>query len=1047
MLIKRRHSSTKNQQPLSNNSLCKDQLSVPKNRQDRQQNTNKPSSSIKRYFSDGSATDNINGGSTRLNLKRRVSLFKRSFSITNPFQQSSSSSNSNQLTSPSIHTKNFNSAKTLQNDFAHDENEDTNQSQSDRSHLSYAFTNSESPLLPDPWHNPTNNNTNKEKRHDDPANPPTIAFTKKLSTSTSFISNSISHSHPQSQQRSNANDTSQYYPLTPDSSTNASPIKQSFSQCSSSQNQSEETLLQQYTPESSPTRASSLTNSIRIASASTSSTGLQHRRQQRSISTRRKQKQKLTTTTNKTLSFSNCVSLVQNNDPETPTRLKKPEFSIFGNSINSQNSSLSSFTQQTSSTLFSSSSTATSSSTPPLTNEQTQSSYQWPGPWAFPPGKNVTPSHLNNEEGTTPDSSVKSTISSIVSRPTIKLVDTYNNNASNSNISLSKQEQDSSLTCDNLEDDVDGLKITESGKDALFSFPLGTTNSSSTNSCDVLSNEVSTVRVHPLLIPEIVALVIQHVDAMTPIPKELPPRRRKPMSFRHAMLLYGNREEALRAWQESRAVQPDESEQISNRVLLECPLNEDAILNRRKKQTEPKNMMACLLVNKLWYRETVTILHSSLHFSSPDQWNKFVSSNMFKSRHRFLKESYLNNTGSTDTQMTDVDGTQTGNSDTPLQHVGPFDINNPRLSAFFDSLDPKTLDFHAQLEVPNQAWSPRNLILHKVSHASSKELLESLPPWSTAKLEWLEFYTCFLLVPPPHLVAGGLLKKIALPGCPRVADPTVMMIAAQCPLLQHLDLRACALVSDNSIIQIAQKCPKLELLNVGRTIAGERITSASVDFLAKCTQITTLGMAGCHIDDWGIWELVRYRGPLLQRLSLNNCILLTNASIPRILQYTSRLSVLELRGVVGITNMVPFIMFKRWRERLGYPPPLIEGCEVFELRMREAEWALELQITKRIFKDSLDWIYDEDDGDVDYYESPLYSLALAQASQLDDNGQRKQRLIINRQRLLHKKMYFKRKLEEEREQGQMAADAGLRRPQEIGRQSQQIIQRRNAITY
>lgn len=1024
-MFKKRHSSIKDEQPLSNKSPCKDQqeddekLIVPKQRQDNQQNSNKQSSSIKRYFSDGSTIEGNKAGS-RLNLKRRVSLFKRSFSITNPFQNSSSSKN--QLASPSIHIKNLDSTKTLQND---DDDDDDDDQVDDRSHFNNAAT-TDRPLLLGPRHNNQHSSNNKE-HYGDPANPPT-PVTKNSSSNNAFISTTFPFSHTQHPSKTNVN-----YPPTPDVSVNLSPIKEP-PQCSSqSQHQSAETLIQPYTPDSSSASSSSATNSsIRIASASTSSTGLQYRRQQRSISNRKKLKQK--TTANGSAFADNCMSLAQNNDPETPTRPRRPEFSIFGVPNTSQNSSVSNFSQQTSSsTLFSS-----------------PSSYQWPGPWTFPPGKNVTPIHLKQkeeEEETSADSSsaTNSTISSIVSKPTIKLVDAYNNNASNSNTSLllkPNNTQNASLTCNNLEDDVDGLKITESRKNVLSSISLSTTNY-------VSSNETSTTaKVHPLLIPEIVSLVIRHVDAMSPIPKEAPPRRRKPMSLRHAMLLYGNKEEALRAWQESRAAQPEDAETKRQHSSVEYPLDETDPYKLDKQDTGPRNMMACLLVNRLWYKEAISILYSSIHFSNADNWSKFVNSNMFKSRHNFLKKTILNA----------ANGDSATSNGTQLQRVGPFDISNPRLSFFQNSSDPKPLDLHAKLEVPNQAWSPKTLILHKIANASPKELLDSLPPWSTRNLEWIEFYTCFQLVPTLHLVAGGMLKKIALPGCPRVSDSTVYMIAAQCPLLEHLDLRACALVSDNSVIQIALKCPRLQLLNVGRTVANDRITSASVDYLAKCTQVTTLGLAGCHVDDWGIWQLVKYRGSHLQRLSLNNCILLTNASIPRILEYTPQLSVLEVRSVLGITDMVPFIMFKRWRERLGHPPPLIEGCEVFELRLREAEWTLELQITKRIFKDSLEWIYNDDDGDVDYYESPLYSLALAQAAQLDDNGERRQRLIRNRQSLLHKKMYWKRMLEEELNQegevegeveeepeSQEAEDGSFRM---IHRQrGPQIIQRRNPASF
>jgi antagonist of mitotic exit network protein 1 len=77
-----------------------------------------------------------------------------------------------------------------------------------------------------------------------------------------------------------------------------------------------------------------------------------------------------------------------------------------------------------------------------------------------------------------------------------------------------------------------------------------------------------------------------------------------------------------------------------------------------------------------------------------------------------------------------------------------------------------------------------------------------------------------------------------------------------------------------------------------------------------------------------------HRGPKIERLSLNNCVNLSNASIPLILPSTPNLQVLELRGCVKITHVRPIVEFRRkWRPR----GVLIEGCEVFEQRMRQGE--------------------------------------------------------------------------------------------------------------
>ena len=103
----------------------------------------------------------------------------------------------------------------------------------------------------------------------------------------------------------------------------------------------------------------------------------------------------------------------------------------------------------------------------------------------------------------------------------------------------------------------------------------------------------------------------------------------------------------------------------------------------------------------------------------------------------------------------------------------------------------------------------------------------------------------------------------------------------------------------------------------------------------------TLGLAGCSVGDRGIWSVAIHRGPEIERLSLNNCLNLSNASIPLILDLTPNLQVLELRGCVAITYVRPIVEFRRkWRTR----GVLIEGCEIFEARMRSVEEELDRQM-------------------------------------------------------------------------------------------------------
>lgn len=386
---------------------------------------------------------------------------------------------------------------------------------------------------------------------------------------------------------------------------------------------------------------------------------------------------------------------------------------------------------------------------------------------------------------------------------------------------------------------------------------------------------------NPFNIPEIVSLVVHHLNAMNPVPHEVAPKRRKPMSWRHAMLLYGNKSTAWQAL----------SEESPNTNSLGAPFQKKS------------SMLACMLVNKLWYEETARVMYKELHFQNSGLFAKFAECNGLKS-----------------TKM-------------------PWGA--PTLPG------------------------PKLLVLHKLATASQSDI-DKVAQQIGGSLEWLEFYTCPKLFPSRELIRGGTLKKVIVPGCTTVNDSIVSAIARDCPLLEHLDLRACEEVSDKSIRVVAHYCRNLTMLNVGRTHGGQRITNRGIRSIARHTKITTLGVAGCHINDTTIWELAIHRGPYLERLSLNNCFFLTNNSIPRVLGYTTQnLSVLELRGCPLISNMMPFVMFKRYRQAKQGFAPLIEGCELFETRMREAEYSLEMEISKQIFMDTLEWIY-APDSDVEY---------------------------------------------------------------------------------
>lgn len=253
----------------------------------------------------------------------------------------------------------------------------------------------------------------------------------------------------------------------------------------------------------------------------------------------------------------------------------------------------------------------------------------------------------------------------------------------------------------------------------------------------------------------------------------------------------------------------------------------------------------------------------------------------------------------------------------------------------------------------NLRRKPKALLLHKLDRATQVELELFEQVNLGEQLEWLEFYTCPMISPTKGLL-GPKLTKIVLPGCTRVSDRCLFDIAERCPQLQHLDLRACDQVSDMGVKVIARYCPQLETINVGRNFSGHRITYKSVKHLARLTQIKTLGLAGCDIDDRAVWELALYRSGRVERLSLNNCRLLTNDGLPRALGYLPNLKVLEIRGCPQITNMRPIGLLKLYNERNG-KYILIEGCEVTEYHIQLEIGRLRKEAHNKLCQNLTEW--------------------------------------------------------------------------------------------
>ncbi|KAI8150292.1 hypothetical protein BJV82DRAFT_504137 [Fennellomyces sp. T-0311] len=199
--------------------------------------------------------------------------------------------------------------------------------------------------------------------------------------------------------------------------------------------------------------------------------------------------------------------------------------------------------------------------------------------------------------------------------------------------------------------------------------------------------------------------------------------------------------------------------------------------------------------------------------------------------------------------------------------------------------------------IPFYRCAVRSLTLHKIKKENVNSLLCEKVARHCTRIEHMDLYICdhvkdSTLLP---FIRHGRLTHLSLAGCYQVTDESIVELAHHCRQLQHLDLRACGQISDISISAIATHCPTLKHLNIGRVRDRHRITVQSIKLVATNTQVAVLGLAGCQIDDECMLVLAQNRHRHLERISVNSCHRITNATIRAYADYCPNLSVFEMK--------------------------------------------------------------------------------------------------------------------------------------------------------
>lgn len=210
------------------------------------------------------------------------------------------------------------------------------------------------------------------------------------------------------------------------------------------------------------------------------------------------------------------------------------------------------------------------------------------------------------------------------------------------------------------------------------------------------------------------------------------------------------------------------------------------------------------------------------------------------------------------------------------------------------------------------------------------------------------------------------LQILSITGNKIINDTYIINISPFLKKLSSFDLRACENVTDIGVVAIALNCQNLQSINLGRHHNGDKITDVALVALGKYTNVETIGLAGCSITDNGLWEFAKWNGDNVKRLSLNNCKLLTDYSIPYLLgfNYFPDLCVLEIRFLDNIKDVRFIVKFKLWK-KFKRSPLLIESCERISELIDKEEKHLMKHSAKLSLIEMTTWV-NEDDENNDY---------------------------------------------------------------------------------
>ncbi|ORZ13069.1 hypothetical protein BCR42DRAFT_467557 [Absidia repens] len=317
---------------------------------------------------------------------------------------------------------------------------------------------------------------------------------------------------------------------------------------------------------------------------------------------------------------------------------------------------------------------------------------------------------------------------------------------------------------------------------------------------------------------------------------------------------------------------------MPNPATVCCPSHKSASTHRSTIKSM-QDVLPCLYVNWLWHDcvSRYTWRHVSFEDSRTD-YEQFLRFTSVISRVPLTQPCQLRH--------------QWNHRLISLQnhhHVQPLSLNR-----YFKPRYRETIIYQNRI---------RSLTLRKIKERNINEPLQHVGHHAPY-LNMLDIYICDYVTNSAlySFLEHGQLTYLSLAGCQRITDDAIIQVANTCPHLEHLDLRACGHVSDMAISKIAIQCPLIRHLNVGRVKDRQHITDHSIKLIAKHTQVSVLGLAGCDISDASLILLAELRRDGIERISINNCFRVSNLTVRAYAVHCPNLSVFEMKECHRISD-------------------------------------------------------------------------------------------------------------------------------------------------